>query len=265
MFTIGGLSGVTHSMVPSDYQQQDTYYIVAHFHYVLFGGAIFALFGGMYYWFPKFTGRYMNDALGHVHFWLLFLGFNLTFFPMHISGLLGMPRRIYTYSGDMGWDIWNLMSTIGAFTIALAVSVFIVNFLISLRRGKEAGADPWDGRTLEWTIPSPPPEYNFREIPRVHALDDFWHQKYKEDETGRVVPALAGGAVEPETEHAHEDSAHALGIHMPSPSFMPLIASLGFPVFATGLIYDYALVPVGAALIFIGIFGWAFEPATEEE
>ncbi|MEX0682986.1 MAG: cytochrome c oxidase subunit I [Dehalococcoidia bacterium] len=262
MFTIGGLSGVTHSMVTSDYQQQDTYYVVAHFHYVLFGGAIFGLFGGIYYWFPKFTGRYLNETMGHVHFWLMFIGFNLTFFPMHISGLLGMPRRIYTYSGDMGWDMWNLISTIGAFTIAASVALFIVNFMISVRRGKEAGADPWDGRTLEWTIPSPPPEYNFAEIPTVHSLDDFWHQKYREDETGRVVPVLAGGAVETETEH-HEEGGH--GIHMPSPSFMPLIASLGFPFVATGLMYDYALVPVGFALILIGFYGWAMEPATEEE
>jgi cytochrome c oxidase subunit 1 len=207
----------------------------------------------------------MNDAWGHVHFWLMFLGFNLTFFPMHISGLLGMPRRIYTYSGDMGWDVWNLISSIGAFTIALSVSIFIVNFLISLRRGATAGADPWDGRTLEWSIPSPPPEYNFRETPQVHSLDDFWHQKYREDESGRMTPVLAGGAVEPAAEHGHEETAHSLGIHMPSPSFMPLIASLGFPVLATGLIYDYALVPVGATLILVGIFGWAMEPATEEE
>jgi cytochrome c oxidase subunit I len=262
MFTIGGLSGVTHSMVPSDYQQQDSYYVVAHFHYVLFGGAILALFGGIYYWFPKFVGRYMNEALGQVHFWLILIGFNLTFFPMHMSGLLGMPRRIYTYNSDMGWNLWNLMSTLGAFLIAFAVTIFIVNFVYSLRRGKEAGADPWDGRTLEWSIPSPPPEYNFREIPQVHARDDFWHQKYKEDETGAVTPVLAGGSGEDE---GHEESAHALGIHMPSPSFMPLIASLGFPVIATGMLYDYALIPVGAALVVIGIYGWAMEPATEEE
>jgi len=268
MFTIGGLSGVTHSMVPSDFQQQDSYYVVAHFHYVLFGGAIFGLFGGIYYWFPKFTNKLMNDGWGHVHFWLMLIGFNLTFFPMHMSGLLGMPRRIYTYDSEMGWNLWNLMSSVGAFIIAISVTVFMVNFVISLRRGKEAGTDPWDGRTLEWTIPSPPPEYNFKEIPQVHARDEFWHQKYREDETGRVVPALAGGAVEPETEHAEgaeHGGGHGHGIHLPSPSYMPLIASLGFPIVATGLIYDYALVPVGFALILVGLFGWAMEPATEEE
>ncbi len=267
MFTIGGLSGVMHSMVPSDFQQQDSYFVVAHFHYVLFGGAIFALFGGIYYWFPKFTGKLMNEPLGHLNFWLMLLGFNLTFFPMHVSGLLGMPRRIYTYNGEMGWDLWNLMSSVGAFFIAASVLVFLVNFFYSLRRGKESGPDPWDARTLEWSIPSPPPEYNFKEIPTVNSRDHFWSTKYHEDETGHVVPILAGGAVEtaePEPEPA-EDDAHGHGIHLPSPSYMPLIASIGFPVVATGLIYDYALVPVGFALILIGFFGWAMEPATEEE
>ena len=144
MFTIGGLSGITHSMVPSDYQQQDTYYVVAHFHYVLFGGAIFALFGGVYYWFPKFTGKLMSEKLGQLNFWTLLIGFNLTFFPMHMSGLLGMPRRIYTYSEGQGWDLWNLMATIGAFVIAFSVTVFLVNLVRSLRsrrgvRGRPVG------------------------------------------------------------------------------------------------------------------------------
>jgi cytochrome c oxidase subunit 1 len=262
MFTIGGLSGVTHSMVPSDFQQQDTYYIVAHFHYVLFGGAIFGLFGGVYYWFPKFTGRLMNETWGQVHFWMMLIGFNLTFFPMHISGLLGMPRRIYTYSGDQGWDLWNMMSTIGAFTIAASIAIFMVNFIWSLRRGKASGDDPWDGRTLEWSIPSPVPPYNFKEVPHVRSLDDFWHQKYREDETGTPIPVVAGGANGDEEEEGHADDGH--GIHLPSPSFMPLIAAIGLPIMATGMIYDYALVPVGAAILFVGVYGWAVEPATEE-
>lgn len=257
MFTIGGLSGVTHSMVPSDYQQQDTYYIVAHFHYVLFGGAIFALFGGAYYWFPKFTGKLMNEQLGQLNFWTLFVGFNLTFFPMHMSGLLGMPRRIYTYSEGQGWDLWNLIATIGAFVIAFSVSVFIVNLVLSLMRGEKSGSDPWDGRTLEWSLPSPVPHYNFKEIPHVHSLDDFWHRKYTEDEAGQPIPIVAGGAEDDEEHDGH-------GIHMPSPSYFPLIASTGFPVIATGLIYHTALVPVGAALLLVGLYGWAMEPATEE-
>ena len=265
MFTLGGLSGVLHSMVPSDFQQQDSYFVVAHLHYVLFGGAIFGLFGGIYYWFPKFTGRLLNEKLGHINFWLMFIGFNLTFMPMHVSGLLGMPRRIYTYNGEMGWNLWNLMSTVGAFLIALSVLVFLFNFFRSLRHGEESGPDPWDARTLEWSIPSPPPEYNFKEIPTVSSRDAFWHQKYREDETGKIVPVLAGGAVDVEAPEDEAEGEHGHGIHMPSPSYMPLIAASGFPVIATGLIYDYALVPVGFALILIGFFGWVLEPATEEE
>jgi cytochrome c oxidase subunit 1 len=256
-------------MVPSDYQQQDTYYVVAHFHYVLFGGAIFALFGGVYYWLPKFTNRLMNETLGQIHFWLLMIGFNLTFFPMHMSGLLGMPRRIYTYGDDMGWNLWNLLSSVGAFVIAAAVLVFMVNVIHTylMKKGQAAGPDPWDGRTLEWGIPSPVPHYNFAEIPHVHARDHFWHEKYQEDEEGNVLPVMAGAAQAPEAttggEGEHEEE-HP-DIHLPSPSYFPLIASAGFPLIATGLIYDYALVPVGATLVLVGLFGWAMEPATEEE
>ncbi|HLB26786.1 MAG TPA: cytochrome c oxidase subunit I [Dehalococcoidia bacterium] len=258
MFTIGGLTGVTHSVVPSDYQQQDTYYIVAHFHQVLFGGAIFGLFAGIYYWYPKFTGKMLYEGLGQLQFWTMFIGFNVTFQPMMILGLIGMPRRIYSYPGGQGFDIWNLVATVGAFLIAFSVLVFIINVIASSRRKEKAEADPWDGRTLEWSLPSPVPPYNFKEIPTVHALDDFWHQKYAEDERGRPVPVVAGGSEEEEEEHG---DGH--GIHMPSPSFFPLIAATGLPIIATGLIYDPAIVAVGAAVLMVGIYGWALEPATE--
>jgi len=260
MFTIGGLTGVTHSIVPSDYQQQDTYYVVAHFHQVLFGGAIFALFGGVYYWFPKFTNRMLGEGLGKLHFWLMLIGFNLTFQPMMILGLLGMPRRIQTYPDNFGWGFWNMMATVGAFTIAASIAVFIYNVIVSLRSKVEAGADPWDARTLEWSIPSPPPHYNFAEIPHVHALDDFWHKKYVEDPHGKPVPIPAGAAVHPSGD---EHAADGHGIHLPSPSYFPLIAAAGFPFVALGFIYDYALLGVGAALLLVGLFGWALEPATE--
>jgi cytochrome c oxidase subunit 1 len=261
MFTIGGLTGVTHSIVPSDYQQQDTYYVVAHFHQVLFGGAIFALFAGIYYWFPKFTGKLLNERIGQVQFWLMMIGFNLTFQPMMILGLMGMPRRIQTYSDGFGWGFWNMMATVGAFTIAASIALFIVNVIVSLRSKERAGADPWDARTLEWTIPSPPPPYNFAEIPTVHALDDFWHKKYAEDESGVPVPVVAGGAGQ-NGEEEHAEGGH--GIHMPSPSIFPLIAALGFPFLGFGFIYDYALVAVGAVFLLFGLYGWAMEPATEE-
>jgi cytochrome c oxidase subunit 1 len=258
MFTIGGLTGVTHSIVPSDYQQQDTYYIVAHFHQVLVGGALFGLFAGIYYWFPKFSGKFLNEKLGQLQFWLIFIGFNVTFQPMMILGLIGMPRRIQSYSDGMGWGLWNMMATVGAFMIAVSIMIFIYNIIYSMIRGEKAGADPWDARTLEWTIPSPPPAYNFAEIPRVHALDDFWHKKYAEDERGVPVPVVAGAAHG--TEEAHGDGH---GIHLPSPSFMPLIAAFGLPLIGFGFIYDYALVAAGAVFVLFGIYGWALEPVSE--
>jgi len=258
MFTIGGLTGVTHSIVPSDYQQQDTYYIVAHFHQVLFGGAIFGLFAGIYYWYPKFTGKMLYEGLGQLQFWLMFIGFNATFQPMMILGLIGMPRRIYSYPSGQGYDFWNLLATVGAFLIATSVLIFIINVVATTRRKERAPADPWDGRTLEWSLPSPVPAYNFVEIPTVHALDDFWHQKYTEDESGRPVPVVAGAS-----EEAEDEEVDVHGIHMPSPSVFPLITAAGLPIIATGLIYDPAIVAVGAAVLVVGVYGWALEPATE--
>ncbi|HXG36296.1 MAG TPA: cbb3-type cytochrome c oxidase subunit I, partial [Dehalococcoidia bacterium] len=256
-----GLTGVTHAIVPSDYQQQDTYYVVAHFHQVLFGGAIFALFGGIYYWFPKFSGRMLDDRLGVVHFLLMFIGFNLTFQPMMILGLMGMPRRIYTYSEGFGWDIWNMIATLGAFVIALSILVFIANVVVSLRRKELAGTDPWDGRTLEWSLPSPVPPYNFLAIPHVQARDDFWHHKYAEDAEGRPLPIVAGATTQ---EHANGEHGNGhQGIHLPSPSFFPLLASLGFPLIGWGFIYDPAIVAIGAVVLLVGLYGWALEPASE--
>jgi cytochrome c oxidase subunit 1 len=201
----------------------------------------------------------LYEGLGQLQFWLMFIGFNVTFQPMMILGLIGMPRRIYSYPEGQGFDIWNLVATVGAFMIATSVLIFIINVIATARRKERAEADPWDGRTLEWSLPSPVPPYNFAEIPTVHALDDFWHQKYAEDERGRPVPVVAGGSGEAE-EEAH---AEGHGIHMPSPSFFPLISAMGLPIIATGLIYDPAIVAVGAAVLVVGIYGWALEPATE--
>ena len=155
MFVIGGISGVMHAVAASDAQQQDTYFIVAHIHYVLFGGAIFAILAGTYYWFPKLTGRMYDEAQGQWHFWLMFIGQNITFFPMHFTGMNGMPRRIYTYYGGMGWDFWNMVSTLGVLLLIVGFLIFIYNMAKSWKKGEVAGADPWDGRTLEWSIPSP--------------------------------------------------------------------------------------------------------------
>jgi cytochrome c oxidase subunit 1 len=270
MFVIGGLSGVSHAVVPSDYQQTDTYYIVAHIHYVLFGGAIFGLFGGIYYWWPKVFGRMLSERVGRVNFWLMLIGFNMTFGPMHILGLQGMPRRIQTYPASLGLAFWNMVATIGAFIIAISVLVFLVNAIASFRKPKEMEADPWDARTLEWATSSPPPDHNFEEIPVVHALDDLWHRKYAETEAGRVVPVAAGGAgvdVSPAGPHAegHGDGrtgGHA--IHMPSPSYFPVVAALGLPAIGYGLIFAIpAVIVVGAAITLAGFFGWALEPSAE--
>ena len=263
MFIIGGLTGVMHSMVPSDYQQQDTYFVVAHFHQVLFGGAMFGLFAGVYYWFPKFTGRLLHEGWGLLHFWLMFIGFNLTFQPMMVLGMLGMPRRIYTYQEGLGWEVLNFVSTVGAFTIAVSILVFIYNVVVSLRSRQRAGDDPWDGRTLEWSIPSPVPAYNFATIPRVHARDDFWHRKYVEDEQGRPIPVVAGAAGHPPPSQGHEEPEGGHGIHMPSPSFFPLIAALGLPIIGFGVIYDWAVVAAGVVVLLVGLYGWALEPASE--
>ncbi len=262
MFVIGGLSGVTHSIVPSDYQQTDTYFIVAHFHYVLFGGAVFGLFGGLYYWWPKVFGRLLSEGLGKIHFVLMIVGFNLAFGPMHVLGLQGMIRRTYTYPESLGLTFWNQVSTIGAYLIALSIFVFIANVVVTHLRARPdplAVADPWDGRTIEWTTTSPPQVHNFDEIPSVHALDEYWHRKYVEDErTGRLVPAQAGGAISQERLPA-VGAGHAF--HMPSPSYWPFVAAVALPIIAYGVLYSWWVVGAGALVALIGFYGWAMEPS----
>ncbi len=242
MFIIGGLSGVSHASPPADLQQTDTYYVVAHIHYVLFGGTMLGLFAGMYYWWPKMTGRRLSETLGKWHFWLTFVGMNLAFFPMHFSGLLGMPRRIYTYGAELGVTRLNQVSTAGAFLLGVAVLVFLVNLWWTRKRGEPAGNDPWQGATLEWAIPSPPPVYNFTVIPRVESRLPLWATEHH----GAMAPL-------PLTPPAP--------IHVPGGSWWPLIAALGLPLIAVAAVSHHLwLVFVGLAVLVTGIYRWAYEP-----
>ncbi len=264
-FTIGGLSGVMHSIVPSDTQQTDTYFVVAHFHYVLFGGLVFAVFGGFYYWWPKVFGKMLNEKLGKLNFWLMVVGFNLTFFPMHFLGFEGQPRRTYTYPSGMGWDTLNLLATIGAFIIATSVLVFLVNVIFtSPPRASGSGTTRGTARTLEWSIPSPPPEYNFAVVPVVTSLDDYWHRKYTEDDEGRLVRLPTGGAGDEEELIPAGFDPHS--IHMPSPSYWPLIFALSLPIMGYGFVFkNWYLLAAGVLVAFFGLNGWAIEPSTEPD
>ncbi|MBI2706312.1 MAG: cytochrome c oxidase subunit I [Actinobacteria bacterium] len=260
MFTIGGLSGVTHSIAPADTQQTDTYYIVAHFHYVLFGGAFLGFMGGFYFWWPKAFGYMLNETLGKVNFWLMLIGFNLTFGPMHILGLQGMARRTYTYDPNFGFDLWNKVATIGSYTLASSVLLFIFNIFYSKKKAKEMpppGPDPWDARTIEWMIDSPAPEWNFDPPPTVTRVDEFWYRKYADTPDHRLVRIA-----KTEDVVQHSDGK---GVHLPSPSYWPIITAFGLPIIAYGMIFTLWLALVGGIIVVTGLYGWAFEPPDDDE
>jgi len=261
MFTIGGLSGVIHSIVPHNAQQHDTYFVVAHFHYVLFGGALFGLIGGIYYWFPKVTGKMMSEKLGRLHFWTWLVGFNLTFGPMHMSGLLGQPRRTSVLPGELGStvELYNLLSTLGYLVLLGSSLVFLFNLIKSIRSGTPSGNDPWDARTLEWMTESPTPHVNFYTIPTVTHRDEFWHRKYAEDEVGHAIKVPAGAA------ENHDTAAHAdEHIHMPDPSYWPLVHSLGYIPVGYGMVFANPwLLGVGVLWLIVGLYGWINEPVAE--
>jgi len=251
---------VTHAISPSDTQQTDTYYIVAHFHYVLFGGAIFGIFAGFYYWWPKIFGRVLSEKLGKWNFWLMVIGMNLTFGPMHIVGLEGQSRRNYRVIPGMGVSFWNLVETIGAFILATGILIFVINAVRTNLRPRSAPLDPWDARTLEWMTNNPPKDYNFDAIPSVHSIDEFYHRKYEEDEESGDFTKIATAEDIMADQEAHRE-AH---MHMPSPSYWPMVIAFGLPVVAIGLIFAHAVSVIGALFIVIGAYGWVQEPSVAD-
>ena len=248
-FVLGGMSGVMLAIAPADLQYNNSYFVVAHFHYVLIGGTLFALFAGIYYWFPKMTGRMLSERLGKWNFWLTLIGFNITFFPMHFLGLMGMPRRIYTYAPGNGFTFWNEVSTFGVFILAAGVLLFVVNLFTSLQRGEKAVADPWDGRSLEWSISSPAPAYNFAKIPLVRGADPFWLEKMHGN--GRMLPA-------PGQEHHHGPPNT---VHMPRPTMIPLIIAAALLILGYGFIYHALVVEIlGFLVLVVGLHRSMFTP-----
>ncbi|MBM3806058.1 MAG: cytochrome c oxidase subunit I [Actinobacteria bacterium] len=267
LFTVGGLSGVTHSIAPSDTQQTDTYYIVAHFHYVLFGGSVLGIFAGFYYWWPKVFGKMLSEKLGSWNFWLMIIGLNLTFGPMHILGLQGQPRRMYQWTearageGFFNLAFWNSVASIGSFILAIGILIFLINVWVTSRNPQRAPLDPWDARSLEWMTSNPPKEHNFDVIPTVHHLDEFFHRKYEEDEATHTMKQITTA----EDLIAEQERNADRHIHMPSPSYWPIVLAFGLPVIAFGLIYSYLIAVVGGVIVLFAAFGWALESSTAPE
>jgi cytochrome c oxidase subunit 1 len=258
VFVIGGLSGVMLASVPLDLQVHDTYFVVAHFHYVLIGGAVFPLLGAVYYWFPKIMGRQLDERLGKLNFWLFFIGFNVTFFPMHILGLAGMPRRVYTYSAGLGWDRLNLLETAGAVVLAISLLLLAINILRSWRAGAVAGANPWDSDTLEWATPSPPPSYNFAHIPLVTGSHPLWDSERLHVMRGLQLDQreLVLTSVLDATPDLREPSV--------PPTIWPLLSAIAVgTMFITSIFTPWAVI-VGAVPIAIALTAW-FWPKTRAE
>ncbi|MGD2070283.1 MAG: cytochrome c oxidase subunit I [Gemmatimonadota bacterium] len=242
VFTVGGLSGVMHASAPVDLQQHDTYFVVAHFHYVIVGGVLMGVFSGFYYWFPKVTGRLLDETLGKWHFWVSLVGFNLLFFPMHISGMYGMPRRTWTYAAELNIDIYNQLSTVGGFIFGLSALIWIYNIWKSARKGEKAGPNPWDAPTLEWAIPSPPHHYNFPELPEVHSREMLWHEHERKELEEKML------------RHADPEPI------MPSGSYWPILTAAGATLTWSLVMTGIWWVPlIGLALTAVTVYGWAFE------
>ena len=242
LFTVGGLSGIMHSSAPVDLQQHDSYFVVAHFHYVIVGGILLGMFSGVYYWFPKVTGRFLSEKLGQWHFWTTMVGFNLTFFPMHFSGMYGQPRRTWTYQAGTNVELFNQLSTIGGFILGVSTLIFLWNLWKSARSGEKAGSNPWGAPSLEWSIPSPPHHYNFPALPEVRSREPMWHEGER-----RAIEAVTH--MEPDVEP-----------EMPNPSFWPVVVAAGVTLTWALVMTGIWWVPLlGLAFTAFGVYSWAFE------
>ena len=265
LFLLGGITGVMVAVLPFDWQVTDSYFVVAHFHYVLNGAVVFPIFAAIYYWYPKVTGRLLSERLGRWSFWTMFIGFNITFFPMHILGLLGMPRRVYTYQSGLGWDALNLVASIGGFIFALGVLMTFVNVWRSHRRGAPAGDDPWDADSLEWATSSPPGEYNFVAIPIVTSRHPLWDQRPlpvadegpygPEGALERAIPITGGLGAEPEAV-----------LRVPHETALPFWVALGLTGFFLGLLVRASLVgAIGVGIAGLAVLRWTWRTGARGE
>ncbi|MFN2608923.1 MAG: cytochrome c oxidase subunit I [Acidimicrobiales bacterium] len=269
IFLLGGITGVMVAVLPFDWQVTDSYFVVAHFHYVLNGAVVFPIFGAIYYWMPKMTGRMLSERLGKLSFWVMFVGFNITFFPMHILGFLGMPRRIYTYDNGLGWGGLNAMVSIGSVIFGLGTAITLWNWAWSRWKGDKAPDDPWDGDSLEWATTSPPPHYNFASIPLVASRHPLWDQRpmpYAESGTEEETTGLGPeGAVDRETPMTSGIDTRPEGnLEIPHETYLPLVVAVGLAVFFVGLLISATVVgAVGVALVMLAVLWWTWK--TEED
>jgi cytochrome c oxidase subunit 1/cytochrome c oxidase subunit I+III len=259
LFVIGGVSGFMTASVPVDWQLTDTYFVVAHLHYVLIGINVFPVVGAIYYWFPKMTGRMLNERLGKWNFWVMFVGFNVAFLPMHWSGLRGMPRRVYTYADGMGWDTLNMITSVGAFLFAIGVSLLVVNVIVSKRAGRVAGPNPWGAATLEWSVPSPPPPYNFAVIPRVASRTPLWEPQipHPSPENSSVDEGMLLARGKEIIGTTPLDAVPDIILKMPEDSFSPLILTIGMAAFFVGLLERLSwLAAAGFVVMLLALAIW---------